>query len=365
MKFTVSRTLILDALRKVVPVTGGRNVMPILSNVKFDAADGKVTFTATDLDLTVMTTIPCNVIEGGSSTLPAKLLMDAVSKAADGDISIEVNTETSKATVKAGGSTFRIAGLPATDFPVLADDEECKSEFVIPQDIMKDIFRRTIYAMSQDDTRRTLKGVNLEFKEGKLLAVATDGRRLAYAEYTPETPYTLDVSITVPEKTVTEIFRHLGTTGNAEFYLRKTLLFVKLNDTLTLATKLIDDHYPNWRQVVPQANDKEIVVDRQMLISAIERVSVFTQESSVKFEFGDNLVTLSSATADLGEAKDEVPIKYNEDKIETRLNPFYVLGFLKSSDDDEVTFKFNDGNSPVIAKDSKPGLAVIMPLRFQ
>lgn len=363
MQFTVARTLILDALRKVIPVTSGKQALPILGNVKFDAADGKVTFTTSDLDITVITTIPCNVIAPGASTLPAKLLTDAISRSAEGDIDITVDDATARATVKAGGSRFRISGLPAKEYPVLACDEECTTEFVVPQAVLKGLLKRTSYAISPDDTRRILTGVNFSFEEGKLASVATDGRRLAYSEYQPETPYSMNLSLIVPKKSVDELYRNLGTTGDVSFSLRKTLLFVKMSDSLTIATKLYDDVYPNYKQVIPKDNTIEIPVDRQMLISAIERVSVLSDADSVKFDIGNGNMTITSATADIGEARDEVPIKYDGEVIETRYNHNYLLDILKASEDDEVVFLFKDGAGPVIVKDSQPGLAVLMPLR--
>ena len=112
MKVTVSRSLLSDALRKVQGLASGKGALPILSNVKIEAADQKMKFTTTDLDLSVVAEITCNVVEGGAITLPAKLLSDAISRAAEGDVSIEVNEVDNKSIIKAGSSVFRITGFP-------------------------------------------------------------------------------------------------------------------------------------------------------------------------------------------------------------------------------------------------------------
>ena len=363
MKFTVSKALISDALRKVTPVAT-KGALPILANVKVEANKTSVTFVTSDLDLSVIASIPCNVIEEGATTLPAKILSDAIGRAADGDVSIEVSSATEKAKISAGTSTFRLTGLPAADFPKFPSADDHEVEFTIPQSVLKEVLRRTVYAMSKDDTRRTLKGLNLKFAEGKLVAAATDGRRLAVAEYVPETAFDFEVEVTVPDRTVVELARHVGNNGEAVISRKNSQMSVKLSDGLTLMTRLVDDTYPNYRQVIPKESPKTIIVDRAQLISAIERVSVFSENNTIKLSFASGVLTLSSESADMGDAKDDVAIKYDGEPFEARYNNLYLLDVLKSSDDDEITFLFSAGSAPVIVKDSQPGLAVIMPLRI-
>ena len=362
MKFTVSKALISDALGNV-QTGAGKSTMPILANVKIEAKDGQATFVTTDLDFTAVATIPCNVIEEGATTLPAKLLMSAISRAADGDISIEVSKENERAVIQAGVSLFRINGLPAADFPRLPEEDGDEAEFTIPQGDLKSIMRRTMYAMTDDDTRRALRGINFKFSEGKLKVAATDGRRLAYAEYAPQEPYAFELDFILPSKCVCELVRNLGTAGDAVFTRRKTLIRVKISDSLVLYSKLIDDAYPPYNRVIPTSNDKTVVVDRMQLIGAIERVSVFADGNTLKLNFANNNLTLTSANTEVGDAKDDVPVKYDGEPIEARYNHYYLLDVLKASDDDDITFLFNEGTTPVIIKDSGAGMAVVMPLR--
>lgn len=363
MKFTVSKALISDALRKVTPVAT-KGALPILANVKVDAVGQTLTFTTSDLDLSVIDSIPGNVTEEGSTTLPAKLLSDAISRAADGDVAIEVDGTTEKARISAGTSTFRLSGLPAAEFPKFPAAGSDETEFSMPQSVLKEVLRRTIYAMSKDDTRRTLKGLNLKFAEGKLVAAATDGRRLAVSEYQPESAFNFEFEVTVPDRTVVELLRHLGNSGDAVISRKNTQMSVRLSDGLTLMTRLVDDAYPNYRQVIPKDTPKTIGVDRALLVSAIERVSVFSENNTIKLSFAPGVLTLSSESVDMGDAKDDVAIKYDGEPFETRYNNLYLLDVLKASDDDEINFLFSAGSAPVIVKDSQPGLAVIMPLRI-
>jgi DNA polymerase-3 subunit beta len=131
-------------------------------------------------------------------------------------------------------------------------------------------------------------------------------------------------------------------------------------------SKLMDDTYPNYRQVIPASCSEHIVVDRQLLLDALERASVMSMDDShsSKLIFESNTLTVTSAANDIGEAKDEVPIKYAGEKIETMFNPTYVMDPLKAIDDDEITIDINDGHTPAVIKCSVPFLYVLMPLRI-
>ena len=363
MKLTVSRSLLSDALRKVQSLASGKNSMQILSNVKIEAKGDKAKFTTTDLDMSVVIEIGCSVSEEGAITLPAKLMSDAIARAAEGDVLIEVDEATSKAVIRAGSSVFRLSGLPAAEFPKLPDVDDDATSFTIPQEVLKTLFRRTSYAMSKDDTRRILKGVHVKYANGFLTLVATDGRRLAVAEYHPETSFAFDMEYSLPEKAIVEMTRHLGNSGDISFTQGKTQMVATLNNGIIIYAKLLDDAFPSYAAVIPQNNDVEIAVDRNLLIGAIERVGIFSEANSMKFDIGDGMIRLSSST-DSGNSDEPVPVKYSGEAIHASFNHAYILDALKALDDDEVVFKFKDGQSPVSISCSTPGIAVIMPLRI-
>ena len=131
-------------------------------------------------------------------------------------------------------------------------------------------------------------------------------------------------------------------------------------------SKLMDDAYPNYRQVIPKETSEHISVDRQLLLDALDRASVMTMDEahSTKLIFEKGKLTVTSAASDIGEAKDTVAIKYAGEKIEIMFNPSYVMDPLKAIDDDEVTINLNDGHSPAVIKCSIPFLYVLMPLRI-
>ena len=269
-----------------------------------------------------------------------------------------------RATINAGSAKFKLAGLPESDFPRLPKDEEAYS-YTIPQAALREMLRKVAYAASQDDTRRTLKGVLMSFKDSKLTMVATDGRRLALIEEELEFPKDAERDIVLPAKVVQELMRSLTGEGNTSVTVQKTQISFNLG-TVVIYSKLMDDQYPNYRQVIPSDTKEKIEVDRQLLLDALERASVMTMDEahSTKLIFSEGKLTVSSAASDIGEARDEVPIKYVGETIEIIFNPTYVMDPLKAIDDDTVTINLNNGHSPAVIRCSVPFLYVLMPLRI-
>ena len=363
MKFKIIRSRFLEGLKSVQNIVAGKGSLPILQNVLLEAKGKELRMTTTDLDISIRSICECEVIEQGNSTLPVKLLFNAVSKVAEGEVSVAIDAR-ERAEIDAGNAKFKLAGMPESEFPRLPQDEEAYS-YSIPQATFKEMLRKVSYAASQDDTRRTLKGVLMSFKEGKLTMVATDGRRLALVESENEFSKEAERDIVLPSKAVSELQRSLGGECDATVLVQKSQICFKL-DNMMIYSKLMDDVYPNYRQVIPRETAEQIEVDRQLLLDALDRASVMTMDEahSTKLIFESGKLTVTSAASDIGEAKDVVPIKYAGEKIEIMFNPAYVMDALKAIDDDIVTIHINDGHSPAVIKCSIPFLYVLMPLRI-
>ena len=363
MKFKIVRSKFLEGLKSVQNIVAAKGSLPILQNVLLEAGENRLVMTTTDLDISIRSSVECEIAEGGATTLPVKLLFNSMSKAADREIVVEVDDK-ERATITAGSAKFKLAGLPEADFPRLPKDEDAYA-YEIPQATLREMFRKVSYAASQDDTRRTLKGVLMSFKDSKLTMVATDGRRLALVENEIEFPKDVEKDIVLPSKAVQELQRSLNGEEIASVMIQKTQVSFKLGN-ITVYSKLMDDVYPNYRQVIPKETVEKITIDRQLLLDALDRASVMTMDEahSTKLIFSEGKLTVTSAASDIGEAKDEVAIKYAGEPIEIIFNPSYVMDPLKAIDDDEITINLNNGHSPAVIKCSIPFLYVLMPLRI-
>lgn len=361
MKFSIVRSKFLEGLRSVQNIVAGKTSSPVMQNVFIRAEGSSIRLTTTDIDISINCEVECEVAEPGATTLPVKILANMVSCSAEGVIDVEV-AEGERATIRAGSAKFRLVGIDAREFPTLPSDDGAFA-YSVSQATIKEMLRKTAYAASQDETRRTLRGVMMTFKDGNLTMVATDGRRLALVETGYEFPAEQEREVILPSKTVAELQRALASEGDVLVKIQKSQISFNLGN-VQIYSKLVDDAYPNYKQVIPSACEKTIDVDRQLLVTAIERVSVMSNElHSTKLRFADNLLVVSSAASDIGEAKDEVPIKFEGEEIEIMFNPAYLLDALKAIDDDEVKICLNNGHSPAVIKCSVPFIYVIMPLR--
>lgn len=363
MKFRILRSKFVEGLKAVQGIVPSKGTLPVLSNVRVACSGGELTLTTTDLDISIKTVLGCTIEEEGATTIPMKLLFNSVSKAAEGEIEVDTDNQ-DRTTIKAGSAKFKLVGLPESDFPKLPQDEEAYA-YQIDQATLKEMLRKVSYAASQDDTRRTLKGVLMSFKDEKLTMVATDGRRLALVEKECEFPKDTERDIILPSKAVQELQRSLNGEEPMSIKVQKSQISFKIG-SMMIYSKLIDDTYPNYRQVIPGQTEEKIEVDRQLFLDALERANVMTMDEahSTKLIFSDGKLTVTSAANDLGEAKDEVPIKYAGKLIEIIFNPSYVMDPLKVIDDDTVTININNGHSPAVIRCSIPFLYVLMPLRI-
>ena len=363
MKFKVIRSTFLESLKSVQNIVAGKGSLPILQNVLIECSGKEATLTTTDLDISIMSKCVCEVEESGKTTLPVKLLFNAITKVNEGEVTIDVDAK-ERASISAGNARYKLAGLSEKEFPRLPQDTDA-FVYTLEKQTFKEMLRKVSYAASQDDTRRTLKGVLMSFKNEKLTMVATDGRRLAMIEEEVEFPKDAEKDIVLPSKAVAELQRSLNGEGNLSVIVQKSQICFKV-DGLMIYSKLMDDAYPNYKQVIPKDTAEHIAVDRQLLLDALDRASVMTMDEahSTKLIFESGKLTVTSAASDIGEAKDVVAIKYAGETIDIMFNPSYVMDPLKAIDEDEVTLNLNDGHSPAVITCSSKFLYVLMPLRI-
>jgi DNA polymerase-3 subunit beta len=362
MKFTIARASFLDALQKVQNVVGTRSTLQILSNGLIRAEGNSLQVTTTDLDISVRCRVEAQVAEAGSTTLPVRRLVGIVRELPEPNIEIDVSDE-DVATLQCGASYFKIIGLPQRDFPPVPA-EDGTACYRIEASVLRDMLRKTSYAVSTDETRRVLTGILMSFKEGKLTLVATDGRRLAMIEHEIEFPAESEGDFVLPSKSAAELIHILGDVGDVRIFMQKGQAVFEAGDT-TLSTKLIDNIYPNYRQVIPSGCDERVVVAREELINALRRVSLMRSEKSVsaRLTFANNNLSIIWQNVEVGEARETVPVKYSGKEISVTFNPEYIIDPLRNLESDEIFIEMSNGHSPALIKCDQPFLYVLMPLR--
>ena len=363
MKIVFDRDTLVNGLQDVQSVVSTRSTLPILSNLLIQAEGDSVLLRATDLDVTVQTRIGATIEREGGITLPAKRLLSLVKELPNQQVELDVDDKYT-ASVSCGSSFYKLVGIAEEEYPKLPEFSGEVSHS-IDQGVFRDMLRKTIYAASKEEARVALNSCLLNFQDGKLAVVATDGRRLALMEHEMEFPQSEEIEIVLPFKTADELIKLLDDEGALNIKASQNQAAFEFGNLLVL-TKLTDQAYPNFRQVIPQSPDERVALEREALLNAVRRVSLLTSEQSndVRMTFGKNRLELVTVTPDVGEAREKLPVKYDRKEITISFNSSYLIDPLKALDGDEVYIEFTDEFSPGLLKADIPFLYVIMPLRI-
>jgi len=374
MKLIIERAALLKSLGHVQNVVERRNTIPILSNVKMSAGDGKLRLNATDMDLDIVDATAADVSEPGETTAPAHTLYEIVRKLPDGaDIELDATSGDGQMVLRSGRSRFSLSCLPAGEFPVMSGGELPVS-FDLAAIELKALIDKTRFAISTEETRYYLNGIYLHAAEQDgedgapvLRAVATDGHRLASAETgLPEGAESMP-GVIVPRKTVTELHKLIEET---EAEIRVTMSDAKIQfsfDGVVLTSKLIDGTFPDYERVIPQGNDKEMKVTRKTFGDAVDRVSAISTEKSraVKLTLDKGSLVLSASSPESGSATDELETDYAGERLEIGFNSAYLLEIMRQVEGDTITMSLSDAASPTIIREEgdDSALYVLMPMR--
>ncbi|NNE90366.1 MAG: DNA polymerase III subunit beta [Verrucomicrobiales bacterium] len=362
MKFQIDKNDFLEGLQQVQHVVSTRTTLPILSNVLIEADGDSLQLSTTDLDVGISGSVKAKIDEGGSTTLPARRLVGIVKELPSSEVSVEIDSD-NVASVRSGPSFFKILGLDKEEFPPLASFDEAR-EFTIDQKVLRDALKKTSYAISTDETRYVLNGINCLLKEGSLTLVATDGRRLAMVEQDLEFPSDDETGVIIPTKAVNELQRLLTDEGEVRVRLSASQIGFDLNDSI-LVSKLIEGNYPNFRQVIPGEAKYRVTLEREVLLNAVKRVALLASEksNSVKLAFSGEELKISANSPEIGEAEETLSIKYDGPDLTIAFNPEFMMAPLRALDLDEVYLDLIDEMSPGVIKIDEPFLYVIMPMR--
>ena len=364
MKFSAERESLLAALQSVIGVVERRQTMPILANLLLSAEQGKLSVTATDLEveLVASATIKSNV--DGRVTVPGRKLLD-ICRSLPEEVTLTLSQDGDRMTVKAGKSRFVLATLPAADFPVI-DELAQQQSLKIAQADLRRLLDKTHFSMAQQDVRYYLNGMLLE-TDGKMLrTVATDGHRLALCEMDLPSKGT-GQQVIVPRKGVLELQRLLGTEGDVQITIGSNHIRAQIGD-VRFTSKLIDGRFPEYGRVIPSAPAKAVVADRETLRAALQRTAILAKEKyrGIRLALKKNSMTLQAHNPEQEEAEEQVEVNYKGDELEVGFNVGYLLDALAAVDGSEVEIGVTDGNSSCLVR--APGATsaryVVMPMRL-
>ncbi|MGY8805045.1 MAG: DNA polymerase III subunit beta [bacterium] len=374
MKLTINKGELQTGLSRLQGIVEKRNSMPILANDLMSASnkgkDGEqLQLAATDLEVGIQSSHEAKVTTAGGVTVSAKKLFEIVRELPDEDIHLEA-TANGYLNIKCARSNFTLAGTSTEEYPTLPNFTPGKTASVEAA-VLSLMIERTMYAASVDETRYNLNGVYLEVLDqpGRIRMVATDGHRLATVDRTlSEDPLGLENGVIIPRKGLGEL-KKLVDEDDAD---QIDLAFEGNNGLarkgkVTLVMRLIEGEFPNYSQVLPKKIERNIVIPGEDLIRALRRVALLSSErsKSVKLEFTDGRLTISSSNPDLGDAREELDSDFAGDDITIGFNAKYLLDALSTLKAKEVRFGLQNELAPAqfVPTDDDDTLAVVMPMR--
>lgn len=370
MKFTASVKDLASGLARVSGAIPPRSPMPVLENVLLRLEGSVLSLTATDMDITISTNIAVRGERNGSLLVPARRFTDTVRALSDGELTFDSDPDSHRISLDVPSGEFKLSGLGPDEFPKLVNFESSVSTD-LPFGKFSKMVERTIFACSTDEFRPAMTGVLFQFRADQIRSVATDGFRLVRVGDT-ETKSTLDaeLDVIIPPKAlqlVTKAFEAETITLSA------SQTHIRFEDgRTTITARLIDEQYPNYETVIPQANDKRMVVRKEDILNTVKRVSLYSnaQTRQVRLRMSANSVRIAAQDTETGgEAQENVSCDYADDEMEIGFNAQFLREALDKIDTNEVSFDFSTPLRPSLIaphgpKNGQEVLMLLMPIRL-
>ncbi len=377
MEISVSKQELLRELTATQSVVERKTTIPILSNflLEADEAEGRLAITATDLDQSIKTSCSAKVKKPGSCTIPARKLYDYIKLLPDGEISIKLQ-DNHWVQIRSGRSNTKMVGMARANFPQVPEFPSVSS-VSLPVATFRSLISKTIFAISNEESRYTLNGALLILKPESLAMVATDGHRLAHIEKQGENLGSVpggEKKTLIPRKALAELQSLLSNTDaeQVEFADDENQLFFRIGKRVLTSRKLTGQ-FPNYEAVLPRDNNKFIIVRSEDLSGSIQRVAQFADERSgaIKIRLEQNELRISSSSTESGESEDTIEAPYQFDALVVGFNSAYMLDFLKAiGNTGEVRLEFKDAQSAGQMRPEDPNddgyryRYIIMPMRI-
>ncbi|GAB4375918.1 MAG: DNA polymerase III subunit beta [Elainellaceae cyanobacterium] len=372
MKLTCTQNELNSHLSLVSRAVPSRPSHPILANILLiaDSDTQQIRLTGFDLSLGVQTSFTAQIEQGGTLTLPAKLLSDIVSRLPDGEVALNEDADETLVTLTCASGRYQMRGMGAEEFPELPTVDDGKVVY-LPAEALLDGLRSSLFATSSDETKQVLTGVHITAEADELEFAATDGHRLAVVQTLNAPSEETDVKarsgkssedqaektefkVTVPAKALRELERMLQMNASEEAvavrFDQGQLIFDWANQRLT--SRLLEGQYPNYRQLVPRQFSRQMTVERRLFVSSLERIAVLADQknSIVKLSLDSvsQEVVLSVDAQDVGSGRETVPAQISGDDLDIAFNVRYLLEGLKVFNTTEIQMQFNAATSPAI-----------------
>ncbi|KAB2491466.1 DNA polymerase III subunit beta [Priestia endophytica] len=376
MKFSIQKDYLVQSVQDVMKAISSRTTIPILTGIKIVVSDEGVTLTGSDSDVSIESFIPkededkhiVEVEKEGSIVLPARFFSEIVKKLPKETVEIEVQNNFSTV-IRSGKAEFNLNGLDAEEYPQLPQIEE-ENMFSVPTDLIKNMIRQTVFAVSTSETRPILTGVNWKLETGELTCIATDSHRLALRKAKIETTNQEKYSIVIPGKSLNEFSKILDDSSElVDIVITENQVLFKTKHLLFFS-RLLDGNYPDTSRLIPDDSKTDVVLNVKEFLQSIDRASLLAREGRnnvVKLStMPEGIIEISSNSPEIGKVSEEVQSKsVDGEDLKISFSAKYMLDALKALEGSEIKINFTGAMRPFVIRtlDDDSMLQLILPVR--
>jgi DNA polymerase-3 subunit beta len=363
LKATCPRDELTRALGIVSRGVSTRTTVQILAGILLQASAGKLELAATDMELSLRTSLEAQVETDGSVVVPGRLLLELARLLPAEEVVLEHKLEEAAVEIRSGSATYRLHTYNAEDFPRLPDADAAEQHEVDRETLLETVARVSRSA-SRDESRPVLTGVLMRFEPGKLVMAATDSYRLSVKETEVEGAVP-ELEAIVPARALGELSRIAQAGEQIELGVHENQVVFSTGDAL-LTTRRIDGQFPNYKQLVPETFDHELSLPREELLDVVRRVAVMAQRNSpLRLRFADGELAVSAQTQDVGEARESLPVGFSGEPLEIGFNAEFLRDGIESVTGDQLRMKLISPLRPAVLQgDADDFLYLIMPIRL-
>lgn len=368
MEFIIQKDKLQKALGAVEGIISSKNANTILSSILLESIGDSIFLTSSDSDITIKASENAQITKEGSISIPAKKFSSVVKSLAPGDVKISVDSG-QNLTLSSDGNRieFNLLGFEGAKYPMKLQIPELEMNS-LDQSLFKRLIQKTFYASAHnDDTRFVFNGLYIESQKDSIKFVATDGKRLAFIQENEISPLSLEEGLIIPSKVISELQKLLGTEGEVFFKPENNQIYFQF-DNVALSCRLIQGKFPDYEKVIPSAPSRLAFINKADFYEALKRVSLMASDAShqIKLHFQQNNLSIEAQTPELGSAKENIGIDYDDEEIVVGFNGIFLMDALREMESESIEFKFTDSEMPAIIKptDIEHYISVIMPLKI-
>lgn len=368
MRFTISREKLQEGLAMVAPSIPSKTTLPVLANILVETTDNGIRLSGTDLDIAVSTEVTADVEVAGAVTVPAKKLTEIARELMPSPVKVATTGE-QRVTLECGQSRFKLLGIPRDEFPTFPSVRFAEAWRIKSADLHQ-LITHTAFAVSTEESRPILNGVLWELRPDHMRMVATNGHRLAKMDVPITGGGAGSSDLIVPPKALDQVRRLFPAEEDLEIARGENHLGFR-SPLTSVFTRLIEGPYPPYDQVIPRDNDRVAIIDKASLAGALRRMAIVASDQThrIRMSLNTGMVKFSVQTPDLGEAQDELAIRYSGDPLDIGFNASYLLEILRNmpTEDVKMTFKAPERAATIEPEgwsDPAQYLCLVMPLRL-